>query len=151
MPILLYVDLDLWSKSTKCWPRFKTHAALSLSTYILSLSPQSAISRSLSLCAFCPIPHYVLHVLIPHKKCIMFHYDYHWLIDNKRLRMHLFFHLYLKYNIVSINLLLLLCIMYCNKLKSLLLLVTFLPVSYLQARHEPWLNNMLQLRLQIFD
>ncbi len=28
----------------------------------------------------------------------MFHYDYHCLIDNKRLRTHLLFHLYLRYN-----------------------------------------------------
>ncbi len=49
-PKILYVDLDDQSKSTKCWPQFKTHAALSPSTYVLSLSPQSAIYHSLFLC-----------------------------------------------------------------------------------------------------
>jgi hypothetical protein len=36
--------------------------------------------------------------LISHKKHMMFEYAYLWLIDNKCLRMHLLFHLYLKYN-----------------------------------------------------
>ncbi len=99
-PKIHYVDLDHQSKSTKCWPRFKTHATLSPFTYVLSLSPSLPNLQYLvlSFCAFCPIPRYVLPVLIPHKKHMMFEYDYHWLIVNKRLRMHLLFHLYLEYN-----------------------------------------------------
>jgi hypothetical protein len=29
---------------------------------------------------------------------MMFEYDYHWFTDNKHLRTHLLFHLYLEYN-----------------------------------------------------
>ncbi len=67
----------------------------SLASSVLSHSTQSAISHSLSLCVLCLTPHYVSPVLIPHEKRMMFNYYYHCLIDNKRLRMHLLFHLYL--------------------------------------------------------
>ncbi len=46
-PKILYVDLDHQSKWTKCWPQFKTHTALSPSTYVLS--PICNISFSLSV------------------------------------------------------------------------------------------------------
>jgi hypothetical protein len=70
---------------------------------ILSLAPFSPSLPSLqylvlSLCVLCPIPHYVSPGMIPHKKCMIFNYDYHCLID-KCLRMHLLFHLYLQYDI----------------------------------------------------
>jgi len=35
---------------------------------------------------------------------MMFHYDYHCLIDNKRLRTHMLFHLALKYNTIFFQL-----------------------------------------------
>jgi hypothetical protein len=88
-----------WFRPTKCWPQFRTHAALSLSPLTFSPSlpnPQCLIS---SFCTLCLIPLQVLPILIPHKKCMMFEYDYHWFTDNKRLRTHQLFHLYLEYNI----------------------------------------------------
>ncbi len=96
------------AKNTLCWfrtisqnqiivPNLKpTPFSLSPSTFSPSLpNPQYL---GLSLCALCLTPRYVLPALIPHKKCMMFEYDYHWLIDNKRLRTHLLFHLALEYN-----------------------------------------------------
>jgi hypothetical protein len=70
---------------------------LSPSTYILSLSRQSAISLSLFLC-FLPKSPLCIPVLIAHKNHMSFEYDHHLLIDNKCLRTHLLFHLYLEYN-----------------------------------------------------
>ncbi len=70
----------------------------SLSPFTFSPSLPNPQYLVLSFCALCLIPHYVLPVLISHKKRMMFEYGYHWLIDNKRPRMHLLFHLYLKYN-----------------------------------------------------
>jgi len=46
---ILYVDLDHQSKSTKCWPQFKTHTALSLHLCSLPLSPICNILFSLSV------------------------------------------------------------------------------------------------------
>ncbi len=77
--------------------QFKTHAVLSPSTFVLSLSPISQY-LALSFCTLCLIPLYILPVLSPHKKRMMLHYDYHWFTDNKCLRMHQLFHLYLEYN-----------------------------------------------------
>ncbi len=67
----------------------------SLTAAVQSLSPPFCNnSLSLSVCSA-----YVSPVLIPHKKCMMFPYDYQCLIDNKHLRTHELFHLYLRYNI----------------------------------------------------
>ncbi len=66
----------------------KTHAVFSHCLRSISLSPFRNISLSLSVFSA-----YVSPGLIPHKKCMMLYYDYHCLIDNKRLRMHELFHL----------------------------------------------------------
>ncbi len=71
---------------------------LSLPPLTFSPSLPNPQYLALSFCTLCLIPLYVLPVQIPHKKCMMFHYDYHCLFDNKRLRTHLLFHLYLEYN-----------------------------------------------------
>ncbi len=78
-PNILCVYLDHQSKSTNVDLNLKP-TPFSLSISILSLSPQCATSRSLSLC-YLPNSPYVLPVLIPHKKCMMSEYDYHWLTN----------------------------------------------------------------------
>ncbi len=123
MPIRLFtlsqnISVLIWpvaiSKNTSCWfrtigqnqiivPDIKpTPFSLSFHLCSLPLSPNSQY-LVLSFCTLCLIPLYVLPVMIPHKKRMMFRYDYHCLIDNKCLRMHLLFHLYLRYNNCSVK------------------------------------------------
>ncbi len=97
-PFAISKNTLCWLRLTRCWPQFKTHAALSLHLHSLPLSPIRNVSFSLSLCTLCLIPLYVLPVLIPHKKCMLFEYDYHWFTENICPRMHLLFHLALEYN-----------------------------------------------------
>ncbi len=68
----------------------KTHAVFSLCLRSIPLSP--FCNSSLSLFVFSA---YVLPGLISHKKRMMCYSDYHCLIDNKHLRTHKLFHLYL--------------------------------------------------------
>ncbi len=80
-PKILCVDLDHQSKSTNVDHNLKpTPFSLSASSFSPSLPNSQHLV--LSLCALCLIPHYVLPVLISHKKCMMFKYDYHWLTIN---------------------------------------------------------------------
>ncbi len=102
-----YLCVDM-AKNTLCW--FRTigqnqiivpdlrSTLFSLPSSIFSPSLPNPQYLVLSFCAFCLTPRYVLPALIPHKKRMMFEYDYHWLIDNKHLRTHLLFHLALEYN-----------------------------------------------------
>ncbi len=101
-PKILCVDLDHWSKSTKLLTSI-LNLRRSLSPLKFSPSLPNLQYLVLSFCVLCLIPHYVLPVLISHKNRMMFEYGYHWLIDNKHLRMHLLFHLDLKYNTMLIN------------------------------------------------
>ncbi len=91
-PKILYIDLGLSVKTKITVLDFKpTPFSLPLSMFSPSLpNPQYLI---LSLSVFRLFPHYVLPAVISHKKRMMFKYDYHCLIDNKSLQMHLLFHL----------------------------------------------------------
>ncbi len=80
-PKILCVDLDHQSKSTNVDPNLKP-MPFSLSQSLHSLSLPNSQHLVLSLCALCLIPHYVLPVLISHKKCMMLEYDYHCLTIN---------------------------------------------------------------------
>jgi hypothetical protein len=90
-PKILCVDLDHLSKSTNIDLNLKP-SPFSLSPLTFSPSHRTLQPLFLSFCALCLIPHYILPVLILHKKCMMFKHDLS-LIDNKHLRTHLLFHL----------------------------------------------------------
>ncbi len=102
--ISVLIWLFVISKNTLCWfNQLNVDLNLKLTPFSLpplSFSPSLPISQYLvlSFCTLCLIPHYFSPVLIPHKKRMMFGYDYHCLIDNKCLRTHLLFHLALEYN-----------------------------------------------------
>jgi hypothetical protein len=87
-PKILYVDLGL-SAQTKITVLDIKPMPYSFASSVLSLSP----NLQYLILSLCLTPPYVSPVLIPHKKRMMFHNDYHCLIDNKCLRTHLLFHL----------------------------------------------------------
>ena len=90
---MIYKDLKKCFVVKLTWPHLTTHAVFCPCLLSLPLSPFRNISLSLSMCSVYDSP-----VMISHKKRMMFLYHYHCLIDNKSLRTHKLFHLYLRYN-----------------------------------------------------